>query len=184
MMRMSCCAHRSRKRNFDATLGQVVENLIRRAMLAIGKREQARRYPRHRSSTRPSARSCRRARKPLECVDRFRERIAPAPMQQIQIDAIGAKARRDCARTRRSFLSHSRCADTPCSLRRRDRGRPRWRRATTRSAPPSPYISAVSTSVMPRSRPAAARPPRAPRGRAARPCATCRARARERACRR
>ena len=124
---------------------------------------------RRRNSTRPSARSCRRA-QALERVDGFRERDAPAPVQQIEVDAIGAQARKAALARGDRALRRSRCADTPCSLRTRGRGRPaiasrddrarRRRRRTSRRC---------RSSVMPRSMPArsaatsrAARPRRSP----------------------
>ena len=90
---------------------------------------------------------------PLEPLDRIGERDAAAPVQQVEVDrvhpeplqaALAGRLQPAAAGVVRVHLGNEEHL-VPAG--------PRWPRPTTSSAPPSPYISAVSISVMPRSRP-------------------------------
>ena len=95
------------------------------------------------------------ARRPqlLERLDRLGQRMAAAPVQQIEVDPVGAQplqaalARRRHAAARGVVRIHLADDEQPVALALR------WLRPTTSSAPPLPYISAVSISVMPSSMP-------------------------------
>ena len=86
---------------------------------------------------------------PLERVDGFGQRDAAAPMQQIEIEPIGPSRFRLRSQAAIALLRagvvriHLAHDENVVAAARRSL------RATTSSAPPSPYISAVSTSVMP-----------------------------------
>ncbi len=99
---------------FDAALAQVVEDLVGRAVPAVGQRDElahvgdveVRHAPAHDLAV---ARAAARTRRPFPPSG-----IAPAPVQQIEIEAIGAQAPRGCARRQRLRFFGRRCADRPC----------------------------------------------------------------------
>ena len=125
------------------------------------------------------------ATQPLERVDRFGERNAAAPVQQIEIEAIGARAAAGCARRRRSrCCAPALCGYTLLTTKTSSR-RPAIARADDLlGAAVAVHLGRVDerhAEVEPAR--SAATSLRAAR-RALRPCATCRGRAPARSCRR
>ena len=145
-------AHPRQQIPFDAALLQVIEHLIRRAVRTAGQRDKCghrraieiRHAPAHDLAGRAAAARTHR---------RFR-RAGCAPASAADRDRSGR-----CA-SRRRLRSHAATADFRPALcgytlltTNTSSRRPAIASPTISSAPPSPYISAVSISVMPRSRP-------------------------------
>ena len=132
---------------------QVVENLVRRRN---GARPATRAAPSMSARSKldtPHARMLSARAQRLETGHGLGERDVAAPVQQIQIETIGAEALQAALAGGSDAAAGSRGADRPCSPEIPRRAGPRSPRRRLLSAPPSAYISAVSISVMPRSRP-------------------------------
>ena len=77
----------------------------------------------------------------------------PAPVQEVEVEAVGAQPPQAALARGDRPVRGSRCAGSTLLTRNTSSRRPSIASADEPSAAPSPYISAVSISVRPRSRP-------------------------------
>ena len=134
-------AHPGQQIPFDAALAEVIENLVGRAMTPFGQRDELRACLARSKLDTPQRTILPCRAQPLERVDRLGERNAAGPMQQIEIEAIGAQSpqtalagsnRRFSARVVRIHLAHYKTLVAPAGDGARRRFPPRRRRRTSR----------------------------------------------------
>ena len=135
----------------DAAAGQVVEHLVGGTSLAARQRDELLHVATSKLLT-PQWRILPVALQLVEGVERLLERHAAPPVQQVQVEPVGAEPLQAALAggdrpAPRGVLGRT------LLTRKTSSRRPAIASPTSSSAPPSPYISAVSISVMPRSSP-------------------------------